>query len=108
VVDAAAIFDSDLPAETIKAVRKGRTLDERVNHGEGWVSATDLAGYAFCPESIRLRQHGFDPGDTEARRKGTEYHQAFAARRFRPAQILYWAIAIAAALAAIAWLRWVA
>lgn len=107
MVDASAIFDSDLPAETIRNVKKGRTLDEKVHHGEGWVSATDIASYAFCPESVRLKQHGHDPGETEARRAGTAYHQNFSARRFRPAQILYWAIAIGLFLLALAWFRWV-
>ncbi|HTP54431.1 MAG TPA: hypothetical protein VML94_05680 [Thermoplasmata archaeon] len=49
-----------------------------------WVSATDLAEYAFCPRSLYYRRRAPDAPETPAESAGRRYHaRVLAAERRR-------------------------
>ncbi|HZY69422.1 MAG TPA: hypothetical protein VFF67_00380 [Thermoplasmata archaeon] len=78
------------------------------NRGDGWLSASDLADYAYCPRSFWYRHHppaqGASPEARRARILGEEYHQSSltaADRRWRARRAAWVALGAAAVLIAV-------
>lgn len=71
---------------------------------EEWISATELASYAYCPEAWRL-EHGLKlrPGNERARAKGVRVHERWQRVERRSA----WWIRVAVLCLTIAALLWV-
>lgn len=71
------------------------------------VTASDIAEYAYCPESFRLQELGHESANQPARDRGTRHHalKAFA-ERVAAALIALGRILILAALLALAVWWW--
>jgi hypothetical protein len=66
------------------------------------VSASEIASWAWCPESWRLTSLGHDPENRAALKRGEEFHArtaAFEGRSRRAISLGWWLLAVALLLA---------
>jgi hypothetical protein len=79
-----------------------------MNRNDDVVSASEIASWAWCPESWRLDSLGHEPENKAALRRGEEFHArtALFEEHSRWATSLgWWLLAAAVLLAALALLR---
>ena len=69
------------------------------------VSASEIASWAWCPESWRLSALGHEPANRAAMKQGEEFHvrkAAFEVRSRSAISVGWWLLAAALLLAALA------
>ena len=74
---------------------------------EEFVSASEIASWAWCPESWRLDALGAEPGDRDALRRGARHHASTARAECRTSVVIRlgaWLVLAALVLAAAAFL----